>query len=83
MAWPKHARAAWPPAFLRRYLAAAINIDFTASLIRAAKVDDLDVRVAVDGDRLTDAPLPQFVELDHWWRPKLTLEQLYDPPAHM
>lgn len=68
--------------FLRRYLAAAVNIDFTTRLLRAAAVADLDVRVALDGDRLTDSPLLRSMERDYWWGPKLTLVSLDDPHAH-
>ena len=67
--------------FLRRYLSARINTDFTSLLVRVRENTDLDVRVAIDLDRITDTPLMQHIERDYWYGPKLTRTSLDDPQA--
>ena len=66
---------------LRRRYCAGVNTEFT-SLLKAAHADPrLSVRVAVDPARVSSTPLQPFVERDHWWGRRLSLESLDDPHA--
>ncbi|MEO0560173.1 MAG: hypothetical protein AAF170_18550 [Bacteroidota bacterium] len=67
--------------FLRRGFHGTVNYLFASALLSAAQDPSLDVRVAIDFDRVsTEAPRRIF-EYDHWFGPHLTKETLDDPRA--